>query len=240
MGVSGVTKPEPAQETAARPYPWTMFAALTFALVAVNIAGIFQLSEQARVERAAAAAREQVVRRGAAAFASLCARCHGGDGKGSNLAPSLNDKAFLASVSDDFLRHTIAEGRPRTLMPAWGQDYGGPLTAQEIDQVVAFMRNWEKPAAGRTTTVSGLPADSVEGGRETYALFCEGCHGDDGKVPVGAGRVIANSPERLRRLTEADLRNRILNGGDEMPALGSLLSPAELDGLIKFIYSWPR
>jgi mono/diheme cytochrome c family protein len=237
-----VAKVEQAQGAEARPYPWTMFAALTFALVAVNIAGIFQLGERARVERAAAAAREQQVRQGAGIFASQCSRCHGGDGKGSDLAPSLNNKTLLAAVGDDFLRHTIAEGRPRTLMPAWSQDNGGPLTAQEINEVVAFIRNWENPAVtvGRTTTVSGLPADSVEGGRETFVWLCSGCHGDDGKVPAGTQHIIANSPERLRALTEADLRNRILNGGTEMPGLGSLLSPAELDGLVKFINSWPR
>lgn len=237
-----MAKLEQAQEAEARPYPWTMFALLTFVMVAVNIAGIFQLSEQARIEKAAAAARDEQVRRGAGIFTANCSRCHGGDGKGTDLAPSLNNKPLLAAVDDDFLRHTIAEGRPRTIMPAWGQDYGGPLTAQDIDQVVAYIRNWEKPAAtvGRTTTVGGLPADSVEGGRETFVWLCSGCHGDDGKVPVGNQHIIANSPEQMRPLSEADLRNRIMNGGAEMPGLGSLLSPAELDGLIKFINSWPR
>lgn len=235
-------KAEQAQGTEARPYPWTIFAALTFVLVAVNIAGIFQLSERARVEGAAAAARDQQVRRGAGIFSSQCSRCHGGDGKGTDLAPSLNNKALLASVGDDFLRHTIAEGRPRTLMPAWAQDFGGPLTAQEIDQVVAFVRNWEKPAptVGRTTTVGGLLADSVEGGHETFVWFCSGCHGDDGTVPAGTQDIVANLPERLRPLSEADLRNRIINGGTEMPGVAGLLSPAEVDGLIKFINSWPR
>jgi mono/diheme cytochrome c family protein len=237
-----VSKVEAAAGTGARPYPWTTFAALTFVLVAANIAGIFQLSEQARVAKEAAAAHDQQVRQGAGIFSSLCSRCHGGDGQGTDLAPSLNNKAFLASVGDDFLRHTIAEGRPRTIMPAWGQDFGGPLTAQQIDQVVAFVRNWQQPAptVGRTTTVTGLIADSVEGGHETFVWFCAGCHGDDGTVPVGTQRIVANSPARLRPLSDADLRNRIISGGTEMPGVGSSLSPAEVDGVIKFIDTWPR
>lgn len=236
-----MAKVEQPPGTGAHPYPWTTFAALTFILVAANIAGIFQLSEQAHVAQVAAAARDQLVRQGAGIFASQCSRCHGGSGQGTDLAPSLNNKAFLAS-SDAFLRQTITEGRPRTTMPAWGQDFGGPLTAQEIDQVVAFVRNWEKPAptVGRTTTVSGLIADSVEGGHETFVWICSGCHGDTGTVPVGTQHIVANSPARLRPLSDADLRNRIINGGTEMPGVGASLSPAEVDGVIKFIDTWPR
>jgi len=219
-----------------------MFAMLTFVLIALNIAAVFQLSEQGRVERAAASLQEEQVRRGAATFVANCAQCHGDDGEGSEVAPRLNDVEFLSPVSDDFLRHTIAEGRPRTIMPAWGQDEGGPLTYQEIDQVVAFIRNWEEPVVevGRTLTASGLQADTVAGGQETFVWFCSECHGDDGTVPAGSQDIVANSPERLNQLTEADLRKQILNGGDEMPGLGALLSPAEVEGLIKFIDTWSR
>lgn len=235
-------KAETAQGTGERPYSWTTFAAMAFALVAVNVAVIFQLSETSRVQRTAAASREERVRRGAAAYGSRCAQCHGGDGKGTDQAPSINDKAFLGSVTDEFLHDTIAQGRPRTIMPAWGQDFGGPLTGQEIDEVVAFIRNWEKPVVevGRTTTVSGLPAESAEGGRETFAYFCAECHGEDGSIPSGTQGIVANAPERLRQLSEADLRQRINAGGDEMPGLGSLLSAAEVEGLVKFVASWPR
>lgn len=234
---------EQAAEAEDRPrYQWTMFAALAFVLIALNVAAVFQLSERARVEREAASLREERVRRGGATFVANCARCHGDNGEGSDVAPRLNDKEFLSSVSDDFLRHTITEGRPRTIMPAWGQDEGGPLTYQEIDQLVGFLRNWEEPVVeiGRTLTASGLPADSVAGGQETFVWFCAECHGDDGTVPSGTKDIVANSPERLNQLTEADIRERILNGGDEMPGLGGLLSPAEVDGLIRFINTWPR
>ncbi len=44
----------------------------------------------------------------------------------------------------------------------------------------------------------------------------------------------------MRPLTEADLRSRIEFGGEEMPGLGSLLSPAEVDGLIKLMATWPQ
>lgn len=230
-------------------YHRLIFVTLVAVLVTLNVAMIFQLSEPSRVERDSATLREEQVRRGSALFVGNCATCHGGDGMGTQIGPILNDKQFLSTVSDNFLRNTISNGRPRPAtsvwpqaMPAWGQDEGGPLTHQEIDRLVVFIRNWERPVeqAGRTVTASGLPADSVEGGEETFLWFCADCHGDDGKLPSGTQEIVANSPERLLQLTEEDIRLRILQGGDEMPGLASLLSPAEVEGLIQFMNTWPR
>lgn len=231
-----------SENEASSSYHRLIFITLVALLVTLNIALVFQLSEPSRVERDSATLREEQIRRGSALFVSNCAICHGGDGMGTETAPILNDKEFLSAVSDNFLRNTIANGRPRTAMPAWGQDEGGPLTHQEIDRIVAFIRNWERPAeqVGRTLTASGLPADSVEGGEETFIWFCAECHGEDGKVPTGTQDIVANSPERLREMTEEDIRLRILQGGDEMPELASVLSPAEVQGLLQFINTWPR
>jgi cbb3-type cytochrome c oxidase subunit III len=219
-----------------------MFATLGFVLLVINLTLVFQLSERGRLAAAAEAARAGQARRGAGLFATNCSMCHGAAGQGTDRAPQLNDPAFLAGVTDDFLRDTIAEGRPRTEMAAWGQDYGGSLTTQQIDQVVAFVRAWEHPveAAGRTTTLGGLPADSVDGGRETWLYVCSGCHGENGDVPVGAQNIVASAPERLRLQSDLSLRARIENGGAEMPGFESALSAAEVDGLIKYLNSWPR
>lgn len=237
-----MTDEEIVLEKKKRPYSWLIFAALIFALITLNIAAVFQLSEQTRVEREAAELHEEKVRRGAAKYVANCARCHEDDGSGSELAPSLNDIVFLSTVSNEFLQHTITEGRPRTIMPAWGQDEGGSLTDQDIEEVVTFIRNWENPVVemGRTLTASGLPADSLEGGRESFLWYCAECHGDEGQIPNGVDDIVANSPERLRNRTEAEQREQVLFGGAEMPGLSNLLSPAELEGIIKLINSWPR
>ncbi|MBG7609472.1 MAG: c-type cytochrome [Anaerolineae bacterium] len=227
-------------------YRWVIFTGLAALLITLNLALTFQLSEQTRVKVAASNILQTHIHKGASIFISYCAICHGGDGKGTDRAPILNDKLFLSSVSDDFLQHTISDGRPRTDMPAWGQEEGGPLTSQEIFQVVAFFRNWEKPVVdvGRTKTASGLPADSLAGGQETFIWYCAECHGDDGDLPSGSEDIVANSPERLRELTDDDIRQRILEGGleesNEMPGLKGLLSVAEIEGLMKFIDTWQR
>lgn len=223
-------------------FPWVMFLGLVLILLVVDFLPIYRLSEQHRVEEAAKREREEKVRRGAALFVANCARCHGAEGYGTNRAPMLHSKYYLGQVSDSFLKHTISDGRPRTIMPAWGQDSGGPLNPQEIDQLVAFIRNWETPLVevGRTVTASGLPAASVEGGQETFEWFCSECHGRDGKTPTGSEDRVANSPETLAKLDDPTIRQRILDGGKEMPGFRALLSQAEVEGLLAFINTWPR
>ncbi len=87
------------------------------------------------------------VERGAQVYAENCAICHGEAGGGRdeapaapNGAPSLNNPVFLATASDGFIRHSIAQGRQGTPMPA----YAGVLTDQEIADLVALIRSWQK------------------------------------------------------------------------------------------------
>lgn len=87
------------------------------------------------------------VERGAQVYADNCAVCHGENGDGrdeapeaSDGAPSLNNPVFLDTASDGFIRYSIAEGRPGTPMAA----YAGVLTDEQTDDLVAFIRSWEK------------------------------------------------------------------------------------------------
>ncbi len=78
-------------------------------------------------------------------FAGYCAGCHGAAGKGG-WAPALNNPQFLAAASDGFLQATIARGRVGTAMRSFGRGGGGlaPLAAEQIENVVAYIRSWEK------------------------------------------------------------------------------------------------
>ncbi|MDP7643172.1 MAG: c-type cytochrome [Anaerolineales bacterium] len=223
-------------------YSWLKFAALATILVALNITVIFQLGGQTAHARGLTDGRAEKVRRGATIFLSSCSQCHGDDGAGTDQVLGLHDQEFLSSVSDEFLRDVIAGGSPLTDMSLWSREEHRPLTFRQIDDVVAFIRNWEKPEinVGRTWTANGLLADSAAGGEETFIWICAGCHGDDGTVPTGMQDIVINSPIRLRELTEADIREQILSGGEEMPGLANVLSPAEVEGLIVFINTWPQ
>lgn len=76
--------------------------------------------------------------RGARVWSAHCASCHGAQAEGGS-AQSLNASSFLATASDGFLRYAVVHGREGTPMPA----FDGELSAQEIDDVVAFLRRFE-------------------------------------------------------------------------------------------------
>jgi cytochrome c oxidase cbb3-type subunit III len=77
--------------------------------------------------------------RGAAAYATFCARCHGDAGKGGS-AGSIVDGSFLALVSAQSLRTLVIAGRPDLGHPDWRSYVDGrPMTAQEVSDVVAWL-----------------------------------------------------------------------------------------------------
>jgi cytochrome c oxidase cbb3-type subunit 3 len=76
-----------------------------------------------------------------------CANCHGREGKGElGMGPALNNQDFLKSASDGFLWDTTARGRRDTPMfPSLrGLEGVRQLSEQEIDDLVTFIRSWEK------------------------------------------------------------------------------------------------
>ena len=78
-------------------------------------------------------------------WADNCAACHGPQGQGVT-APALNSKEFLSSVTDDQIHGIVAGGIPGTAMPAWLNEYGGPLTDQQIRGLVAYLRSLQPTA----------------------------------------------------------------------------------------------
>lgn len=76
---------------------------------------------------------------GALLFGKYCASCHGDDGQGGEFS-SVANPWLLATASDGFLRHAIAEGRvPTEMLP-----YAGTLTDAEIDDLVVHLRSLEE------------------------------------------------------------------------------------------------
>lgn len=78
--------------------------------------------------------------RGAAAYQTYCAQCHGKDGRGGSKGGSVIDPAYLALVSDQALRTTVIVGRSDLGMPDWrGYRSGRPMSPQEVSDVVAWL-----------------------------------------------------------------------------------------------------
>jgi cytochrome c oxidase cbb3-type subunit 3 len=104
-------------------------------------------------------------------FAKHCAHCHGADGRGGEgtgvtfsrkrdlpiIAPALNNTGFLAAASDVMIRDTITlgrEGTPMTSMLVAG------LTEKDIDDIVVYVRSFEKSAEQLNGSINGSDAES--------------------------------------------------------------------------------
>ncbi len=91
-----------------------------------------------------------------------CAGCHGGmNATGGNapgtvtdpatgevravtcIAPALN--TVLYRFSPDEVRYILTYGRPGTPMSAWGLDGGGPMNAQQLDTLIAYLGTIQVP-----------------------------------------------------------------------------------------------
>lgn len=78
---------------------------------------------------------------GAVVYQANCVMCHGerGEGRfGATLA-----KAWPSTDPDIYLRQVVHQGIAGTIMPAWAQENGGPLTDTEIADVAAFVLTFE-------------------------------------------------------------------------------------------------
>ena len=86
--------------------------------------------------------------RGQELYTQLCATCHGPDGltggKVNLEGMSIGHPQFLATASDAFIAYAIANGRSGTTMIPYGQARGGPLDAQQIADLVVYMRSWPR------------------------------------------------------------------------------------------------
>src|SRR5512136_2339706 len=99
---------------------------------------LYNLREPARIHNAEAGDQAAAVNAGRALFATNCTTCHGQNGEGA-VGPALNSRGLLKTTSGATLSSLIHTGVPGSVMPAWGQEYGGPLTDEQVTQLVAFI-----------------------------------------------------------------------------------------------------
>jgi len=130
------------------------------AVVAIGLP-MYWLNEPGRQEGAKDTFDQTFITRGARLFAPTddggfnCAGCHadGGVGGGAPFTLADDEGEFVASVTwkapalntvlmrytEEEVREILVYGRPGTPMPAWGAEGGGPLTTQQIDELIAYL-----------------------------------------------------------------------------------------------------
>lgn len=140
-----------------------LMALVLIALIAVGLP-LYALAEPGRQENAIRYFESDTgvfANRGAGLYAPSeagglgCADCHGASGGGGVrshilldsegefvaqvqwLAPALN--SVTLRYDDDEIRDILNYGRPGTPMAAWGTPGGGPLTTQQVDNLVDYL-----------------------------------------------------------------------------------------------------
>lgn len=142
---------------------------LSFGLLGLFIIGIglplYWLAEPGRQEGAAERINDEFVKRGAAMYDTTenggynCAFCHGKEGVGGATPYTITDaegrfvkqvqwqgpalNTVLLRYSRDEVRYILTYGRPFSPMPAWGTKGGGPLTDQQLQNLIDYMDTWQ-------------------------------------------------------------------------------------------------
>lgn len=210
-----------------------LLAGLILTLVLVVGLAFATLGEAARLKEAATTFTSQRVQRGRALYNEQCVNCHGAQGEGG-VGPALNNRTLLKNTLDSVFFSVIRSGVPGTQMPAWSVDYGGPLTDEEIRDLVAFIRAWE-PNAPEVKPIVFEP-DATRGAL-LFASTCSICHGENGQ---GGSAPALNDPARLQALDNDWYRGVIRYGrpAKGMPTWGTVLSPNQIEDLIALIEAW--
>jgi len=179
---------------------------------------------------------------GALQFHYLCSRCHGEFGEGET-GPAILNKDFLNAAGNDYLYHTIANGRSHSAMFGWkGQTAGDTrIEDKQIVHIITYMRSteqldWDYIYAGAN------PGDAISG-RELFGKHCSECHGNYGE---GIWAPAISNQDFLSAATNGFILATVTIGreGTAMPSWGrgdgdhAALTGKERQDIVAFIRSW--
>jgi cytochrome c oxidase cbb3-type subunit 3 len=152
-------------------------------------------------------------------YAYNCAGCHGQNGRGG-AAIALGDPVYLAIADQAAIRVVVAKGVRGTAMPAFAGSAGGLLTDKQIDIIIQGIRaRWSRPGVLDGTnplSYAGKAAGDPQRGEAAYKVFCESCHGPEGRGG-SKGSTITND-SFLALVTDQGLRSTIITGRPELGA----------------------
>ena len=201
-----------------------LFSALGLLAVIAVALPLYWLAEPGRQKGAVEASQEEFVARGLDIYenGAQCVNCHGGAGVGGLANFVINDQngQFVAQVNwiapalnnvlyrynEDQVRYVLNYGRPGSPMAAWGAPGGGPLTTQQIDNIIDYLWSVQlKPTEMRTQV-----DDFVKGiDPQLYARMLEVRKSNGDVVPNGT--VEAVNANRLSRGDEIKLGEILFN-----------------------------
>ena len=249
---------------------------VSIAVVAIIVVGF---NENDRMAEKAQSQHAEAIEVGADLFETNCSGCHGIKGEGiPGLAPALNESQFFTNRLDevgwegtleDYIVSAVSTGRTvstrpdlyvgggKPAMPAWSQQFGGPLREDQVRNLATYILNWEATALGDVelaelpTPTPGAEVDPLARGEQIFVSSgCGGCHtiegvsyGEVGPNLTQIGEVAATRKADLS--AEEYIRESILNtnvyvvdGYQEniMPQnYDQQLNQSDLDDLVTFL-----
>jgi mono/diheme cytochrome c family protein len=188
------------------------------------------------------AARGTSTETGQKLFSTNCTPCHGQFGEGGanptrpgDIIVPISSAEFLKTRDDFTLKAIIAQGQPDFGMSPFGSSYGGPLSDDEIDALVAYIRTWEtNPPVQLPPEVSAVTTQIPLTGTDIYKDLCAQCHGPNGEGGIGPS---LSDPKFQDTNSDQHIFDTINNGhkATSMIAWGEILSSEQIQQLVDYI-----
>jgi mono/diheme cytochrome c family protein len=118
-------------------------------------------------------------------------------------------------------------------MVAYSIDWGGPMTSEEIEATSAYLRSLEEESESNPNWQTPLVDEDLSG-EDLYGLACSRCHGIDRTGVEDLGPDLGPASFALEESNEW-LADRIVNGRNEMPRFGRVLTSEQVDMLVAFL-----
>jgi mono/diheme cytochrome c family protein len=169
-------------------------------------------------------------------FAAECVACHGADGLGTKIAPTLNNPLVRQKTADE-LNRTITFGSAGTLMAAWSNK----LAPEQISGMVSLIQRWDEIPAGAIPAPDvpiATTAESLALGQTLFSQNCSRCHGPEGQ---GTQRAPALNVKSFLTDTNDQAIEQIVTGGvpgTAMPAWGDRMTQVDIQAIVGFIRQW--
>lgn len=203
----------------------TGYGALIMLLIVALIIPFLWISESNAQAMAKVQQHTTDVQRGAALYAQYCFQCHGLNGQGL-IGPKLNGNPTVNSLTDVDIIRIISAGVPNTtdpstfLMPAWSEQYGGPLTQIDIQYLFALIRS----ADPNYLSKNGYPTGSGSNGFSQVPSDLQGTNPTAYQTAVAQATAAAGVGQFGQPVDATKSTAVIIN--IELPPSGATCSPA--------------
>ena len=242
---------------------------------------VYGFNEENRMTEASESQHARAIEVGAGLYENNCSGCHGLKGEGIiGLCPPLNDDHFFTNrleevgwsgSLEDYIISTVSSGRAASTrpdqfagqgnpaMPAWSDQFGGPLRQDQINDIATFVLNWEATALEGVvieTLATPPPSpdeleDPVARGQKVFLdNGCGGCHTIEGLSAgtvgpnqtnigtVAESRIPGMSAEEYILESIMDPSAYVVEGYPDDVMLknyGDLISPDQMNDLVAFL-----